>query len=124
MAETTSIQIICTTQLREEERTQHKYQFERIITSAIDNTLSSFGDSLPQAFYSRLEKDFNLKKEEIPQRINELAAAIEEIFGISGKLVEAKILQSVHAQVPDFVHFPKSKDLLFADYLKSLSAIL
>jgi len=124
MTEATSIQLICTAQLREEERTQHKYQFEKIITSAIDNTLSSFGDSLPHAFYSRLEKDFNLKKVEIPQRINELAAAIEEIFGISAKLVEAKIIQSVHDQVPDFVHFPKSKDLLFADYVKSLRAII
>ena len=123
MTETTSIQIICTTQLREE-KTQCQHELERIITLAIDNTLSSFGDSLPQAFYSRLEKDFDLKKEEIPQRISEFTAAIEEIFGMSAKLVEAKIIQSLHDQVPDFVHFPKNKDLLFADYVKSLRAIL
>jgi len=119
MTETTNIQITCTMGLRESTNPRNSL-LETAIMTAVDDSLSSFGESFKQVIYFQLENTFHIKKQEIPQRIDEFAAAIEEMFGIGATLIEMKILKALHDQVPGFVHFPRGDDLVFTDYVKNL----
>ena len=119
MIQTTNTQITCALQLLENNN-PHSNLLETTILTAVDNSLLSFGDSFKQVIYFQLETNFHLKPSEIPQRIDEFAAAIEEMFGIGATLIEMKILKAIHDQVPSFVHFPRGDDLVFTDYMKNL----
>src|SRR3989304_1118859 len=120
MTETTNMRITCTMQLPENRKNKRSTSLETTIMTAVDYSLSSFGDSFKQVIYFQLENTFHIKKQEIPQRIDEFAAAIEEMFGIGATLIEMKILKALHEQVPGFVHFPRGDDLIFTDYVKNL----
>ena len=120
MTETASIQITCTMQIRENKRNPRNNQLETTIMKAVDESLSSFGNSFKQVIYFQLENTFHIKQQEIPKRIDEFAAALEEMFGIGATLIEMKILKELHDQVPCFVHFPRGDDLVFTDYVKNL----
>ena len=120
MTETTNIRITCTMQLRENRKNPHSSLLETTVMKAVDDSLSSFGDSFKQVIYFQLENTFHIKKQEIPQKIEGFAAAIEEIFGIGATLIEMKILKALHDQVPEFVHFPRGDELVFTEYVKSL----
>ncbi len=120
MTETTNIQITCTMQLPKNRKTSHNSLLETTIMTAVDDSLSSFGDSFKQVIYFQLENAFHIKRQEIPQRIDEFALALEEIFGIGAPLIEMKILKELHDRLPNFVHFPRGDELVFTDYVKSL----
>lgn len=120
MTETASIQITCTMHIRENKRSDQSNQLETTIIKAVDDSLSSFGNSVKQVVYFQLENTFHVKQQEIPKRIDEFAAALEEMFGIGANLIEMRILEALHKQVPSFVHFPRGDDLVFSDYVRSL----
>ena|SRR3972149_2914602 len=120
MTETTNVRIICAMQLPKSKKNPRNSLLETTIMTAVDDSLSSFGESFKQVIYFQLENTFHIKKQEIPQRIDEFAAAIEELFGIGATLIEMKILKALHDQVPGFVHFPRGDDLVFTDYVKNL----
>ena len=120
MTETTNMRITCTIQLPKNRVNSRNSVLETTIMTAVDESLCSFGDSFKQVIYFQLENTFQIKKQEIPQRIDEFAAALEEIFGVGATLIEMKILEALHDQVPGFVHFPRGDDLVFTDYVKNL----
>jgi hypothetical protein len=55
--------------------------FNRILLSAVDEGLSSLGDSPRQAILFHLETSFEIKKEDIPKNFVEFKRALEAIFG-------------------------------------------
>ena len=48
-------------------------EFNKLVREAVDEGLSSLGDSQKQMIYLVLEKTFEIKKSEIPDRIEEFA---------------------------------------------------
>lgn len=56
----------------------HNSSFEKLLLEAVDEALSSLEDSSKQAMYFRLEKTFDIKKQDIPYKIEEFANAIEK----------------------------------------------
>ena len=120
MMQTTNTRTACTLQLHPNQQNIHERSLEATITEAIDESLSSFGDSFKQVIYFQLQKTFHIEKEEIPSRIDEFANAIEEMFGIGAKLIEIRIIEALHAKIEGFVHFPKEKDLMFTQYMEDV----
>ena len=97
-------------------------EFNTVIVETVDESLSSFCNLDKEAFYLRLENAFNIKKQEIPSKLEEFADAIEQMFGLGAKLIEIKIIQSLHKKIPGFVFFPKKADVDFKEYVASLRA--
>jgi hypothetical protein len=114
------MEIRCTLQLGEKKAKSREDRLETTILEAVDESLSSFGNSFKQVVYFQLENTFHIKKQEIPRRIEEFAAAIEEMFGIGATLIEMKVLKALHDRVPSFVHFPRGEELVFVEYVKNL----
>jgi len=62
--------------------------FSKILLSAVEESLSSLGDSPKKAILFHLEASFNLKKEKIPTNLTEFAKALEGIFGPGASYLE------------------------------------
>jgi hypothetical protein len=120
MTETTTMEITCPVSLHENRGKASTSKLETTIMNAVDDSLSSFGESFKQVVYFQLEQTFHIHPWEIPQKIDAFAEAIEGMFGSGAALIEMKILKTLHDQVPNFVHFPRGDSLVFTDYVKNL----
>jgi hypothetical protein len=83
--------------MRERDRGRGTCQrdFEESFLKAIDEGLSSLGDSGKQAVYFYLEEKFGLNKQEICNRPNDFADALERIFGLGANFLKLLILKQL-----------------------------
>ena len=95
-------------------------KLERLLIQAVDEGLSSLGDSSKQAIYFHLDKSFNIKKEQIPQKIEAFVAAIEKIFGVGANFVEVLIMRKLDEKIGQESSSRPSKDVTFNDYIAAL----
>jgi len=94
-----------------------KQDFEKLLLEAIDEGLSSLGESSKQAIYYHLEKSFNLKKQEIPYSIEAFANAIEKIFGLGANFLEILIMKRLYEKMGRNFKLRTSKNLEFVEYI-------
>lgn len=91
--------------------------FREILLLAVDEGLSSLGESGKQALYRCLENS-GIRKNEIPRKVDEFAAFLEKIFGDSVKLLEIQIMRSLYKRVGDIAEFfPEKEDITFTEYV-------
>lgn len=94
--------------------------FEKILLEAVDEGLSSLGDSPKYAVYFYLKKEFKLDKRDIPQKIEEFTDAIERIFGLGAKFLEILIMKRLYEKVGHiFEYNQEMKDLVFTEYVEA-----
>jgi len=91
--------------------------FEKILLEAIDEGLSSIGESAKQAIYFHLDRSFNIKKEEIPNRIEAFAGAVESIFGVGADFLEIAIMKQLHEKVGQVSVWHTARNLTFTEYV-------
>jgi len=94
-----------------------KEQFDKLLLEAIDEGLSTIGDSSKQAIYFYLEKSFKVKKNEIPYRIDDFTRAIEKIFGLGAGFLEILIMRNLYEKVGRTVHLREPSSFVFAEYI-------
>ena len=99
-------------------------KFNMVLLETIDDVFSSLGSSCKQVIYFHLEKNFAIKKKEIPLKIEDFANALEQLFGDGARFIELRIIAALHKRTPNFTYTPASGDLVFADYLTSLRHFL
>jgi hypothetical protein len=73
--------------------------FREILLEAVDESLSSLGDSPRQAVLFHLEHSFKIKKERIPENITEFTRALEKIFGPGASYLEKLIVKRLHEKL-------------------------
>ena len=70
--------------------------FQKTFLEAVEEGLSTLGDSPKQAILFHLENTFKIKLEEIPQNITEFQKALEKIFGPGAPYLEKLILERLY----------------------------
>ncbi len=70
--------------------------FSQILMSAVEESLSSLGDSPKQAIFYHLESHFKIKKENIPMNLTEFARALEKLFGPGASYLEQLITRRMY----------------------------
>jgi hypothetical protein len=113
----------CTLQLSRKNQNPSD-KFENTLIGAIDESLSLFKNLDKQEIYAYLENAFNIRKQEIPCKIEEVTDAMNQMFGIGAKLIEIKIIETVHKSIPEFIFTPKGSAIIFEEYVASLRAFL
>ena len=73
--------------------------FREILLAAVEESLSSLGDSPKQAILFHLEASFKIKKEQIPENITEFAKALEKIFGPGAFYLEKLIVKCLYEKL-------------------------
>ena len=97
--------------------------FEMLFAEAVGEALSSLRYISKQTVYSSLEKAFNIRKQDIPYRIDDFADAIETIFGVGAKLIEIRIMKRIYEKIgQSYKYSPEGKDLIFTEYLNAAKA--
>jgi hypothetical protein len=93
-----------------------------VLLCAVEESLSSLGDSPKQAIFFHLENSFNIKKEGIPTNLTEFAKAIEGIFGIGAPYLEKLIVKRLCEKLG--LDFEEMKDWNFLEYINSVQTCL
>lgn len=106
---------------------QHEYKitppletlFNELLLEAVDEELSALGNSAKQAVFAYLDKSFKIRRSEIPECIDKLMIALDQIFGPGAKLIEINIMKRLHAKVglASSLYRPVSGDLFFDEYV-------
>jgi len=94
-----------------------KRDFEKLLLEAVDEGLSSLGESSKEAIYFHLQKRFNIKKKEIPYKIRIFARAIEKIFGLGANFLELLIMKQLYEKIGGVFEWHESKDFAFTEYV-------
>jgi hypothetical protein len=100
--------------------------FQKTFLEALEEGLSSLGESPKQAILFHLENSFKIKREEIPRNLTEFKKALEKIFGPGTPYLEKLILKKLYDKLnlewenletenPDFLNSVENlKKLLFS----------
>ena len=95
-------------------------EFNKLVLEAVDEALSSLGESAKQAIYSYMMKTCKIKRSEIPSKIEDVTHALEQIFGDGARLIEIQIMKALYQKVGDaFVYSPKKDELTFVKYVEA-----
>jgi len=96
----------------------YRRDFEKLLLEAVDEQLTSLGESSKQALYFHLEKGFNIKKQEIPQKTEAFANAMEKIFGQGADYLEILIMRRLHSKIGLEVKL-SAPNLTFIEYVEA-----
>lgn len=96
-----------------------KKSFEKLLSEAVDEALSTLGESVKQSIYFHLEKKFKIPKKEIPYRIDDFASGLEKIFGIGAKFIEIMIMKNLYEKIGQTLEWDESKELVFTEYIEA-----
>jgi len=92
--------------------------FNKKLLIAVEESLSSLGDTPKQAIFFHLETCFKVSKEQIPESLTEFAKALEGIFGSGALYLEKLIIKSLYEKLG--LHFENGADW---DFLTSVSKV-
>ncbi|MGB9960282.1 MAG: hypothetical protein ACPLKQ_07175 [Candidatus Bathyarchaeales archaeon] len=93
--------------------------FDKLLIEAVDDALSSLGESAKMAIYYHVKDKFGISKEEIPSRVKEFSEGLEKIFGSGAKFIEILIMKKLYERIGKPLEWDESKELTFADYVET-----
>jgi hypothetical protein len=94
-----------------------KKTFNKLLLDAVDDALSSLGDSAKQSIYFHLESKFKISRNEIPCRFQDFAAGLEKIFGVGARFLEILIMKKLYEKTGKPIEWNDSKEFVFSQYL-------
>jgi len=74
-------------------------RFEEVLLKCIDRGLLILGESPRKAIYYHLEKRERVKREEIPEKLDEFVEGLRAIFGSGSFLIEKSIVQELFKEL-------------------------
>jgi len=92
-----------------------------IIIEAIDEGLSIMGVKSKEIVYFFVEKEYGLKREDIPNNLQKFHESLYKIFGFGGFVIEKGIMSFLEKKLD--VVFPKAGDKDFVKYVGELGMI-
>lgn len=96
----------------------HQANLRKILLEAVEESLSSLGDSPKQAIFFHLEKSFKIKKDNIPTNLVEFAKALEKIFGPGAFYLEKLIVKRLYEKLE--LEFEESEEWNLLEYVNDV----
>lgn len=90
----------------------------KILLEAVEEGLSSLGDSPKQAIFFHLETSFKIKKDEIPANLTEFSKALEKIFGPGASYLERLIAKRLYEKLG--LEFEEGENWDFLEYVDNV----
>jgi len=95
-----------------------KNNLRKILLEAVEEGLSSLGDSPKQAIFFHLEASFKISKDKIPANLTEFAKALEKIFGPGASYLERLIVKSLYEKLG--LEFEDMESWNFLEYVDNV----
>ena len=100
---------------------QHK-NFDQLLLDAIDEGLSGLGAAGKASIYIHLEGLFNIRKQEIPNKLDGFSNALQRIFGLGAQHLEILIMKNLYEKVGSLRKLDDpnwlAQDLTFPKYVE------
>lgn len=97
--------------------TKKSGNFDELLLSAIDEALSSLGESVKQSIYFHIENKFSVSRNDIPENLVQFQGGLEKIFGTGARFIEIMIMKNLHAKIGVPLMLGKRKQLEFIEYV-------
>jgi hypothetical protein len=103
-----------------------KEQFNGYLMEAIDETLTSLGEPVKNVLYSNLESNFEISKEDIPEKIIDFSSILHKLFGLGASRLELKFMKNLNDKIQVDIKWPEYQwplakwavmDLSFEEYI-------
>lgn len=91
--------------------------FETLLLLAVDQALSSLGESSKHAIYFYLDRNFSIEKHEIPNKIESFKEALEDVFGVGASFLEVMIMKQLYETIGGNFQWKASKEFTFSEYV-------
>ena len=104
---------------------QHK-NFDQLLLDAIDEGLSALGEAGKASIYIHLEGSFNIRKQEIPNKLDDFSNALQRIFGLGARQLEILIMKNfMKKSEPTQNGRPNwfAQDLTFTKYVELMKLV-
>jgi len=95
--------------------------FEKALVEAIDEGLAILGSGVANTIYYHVKKMSQVKREEIPEKLDAFHGALEGIFGAGAKIIERCIAKSLYSKLG--LSFTEHWSWTIADYVKEAKKI-
>jgi len=99
-------------------------EFEKFLVEAIDESLSSLGESPKQAILFHLENTFNIKKQEISNNIAGFADALKKTFELGACLLETLIINKLCEKTPLIFKGLPHEETCFSETLMAVRRLM
>lgn len=94
-------------------------RFSEALLQAVDESFGVPGELVRAAIYERLEKSYQLKREEIPDKLPTFQKALEDLLASAAKVMERLIAKSLHSRLGlNFEEHPNWTLLDYVDHAK------
>ncbi len=93
-------------------------QFRDTFLEAVDDGLIILGEIVRQAIYELIEKDYGLKRTEIPERLEAFQKALRNMLGMSAKTVERLIAKNLYQRLG--LNFTPRPEWTLGDYISHM----
>jgi hypothetical protein len=74
-------------------------KFNELLLEAIDETLCSLGEPVKNYLYYHLENDIGIKKQEIPEEIDDFSKMLHKIYGLGASRLEIKFMENLYSKI-------------------------
>ncbi len=97
-------------------------KFNFMLLEAIDEALSTLGESIKKSVYFHLEETYRINRSEIPDKIAEFSDALEKMFGLGSRYLEILVMKKFYPKIQITCDWPKSEyvtsNLSFREYIE------
>jgi len=108
---------------------EEDYKFKRALLEAIDKSLNKIlGETATQSIYFHLEQDHHLKREDIPNNLEDFLLNLQRIFGTGALVIEKTIMENLYSQLSLnnknlSLEYKDKEQFNFIDYITDLRSI-
>jgi hypothetical protein len=104
-------------------------QFDKLLTEAVDEAITTLGAPIKNTLYQHLEVDFCMPIEQIPRRIEEFDEVIHKIFGMGAIRLEIKFMKNLNSKIQADTTWPECEwpmskwmvtGISFVDYITKI----
>ena len=97
-------------------------EFREALLESVDYGLMVLGEIVRQTIYERIEKDHELKRTEIPERLEAFHKALGSVLGVSAKTVERLIARNLYQRLGlNFTPRPEWTLVEYVDHARATS---
>ena len=74
-------------------------RFDSAVLEAVDYGLAALGETVRQAIYSYIEMKYQVKRQEVPEKLDVFRKASGGLFGAGAKVVEKLIVRKLYSKL-------------------------
>lgn len=88
---------------------------QEVLLQAIDDALLVPGEIVPVAIYDRIERSYQIRREEIPEKLELFHKALQQLLGVGARVMEKSISKNLYRRFK--LNFDEHENWTLLDYV-------